>query len=101
MVRSEGPATGLLHCEPYVAEKCRISFCVVNAASHRCILEVLGPHRTFRPITNPASALSRKDIELVASKNSNAPICPGLCPQDCRLVRRESYDRETIQRWAF
>jgi len=96
----ESPAADLLHCEPHVAEECRISCCVVNAASHRCILEVLGPHRTFRPIANPASALSRKDIELVASENSNAPICPDLCPQDCSLVRRESYNRETIQCWT-
>jgi len=96
----ESPAANLLDCKPHVAEERRISCCVVNAAGHWCILEVLRPHRTFRTISNPATSLSCKHVKLIASENSNAAICADLCPQDGSLVRRESYNREAVQRWV-
>jgi len=96
----ERPPANLLHCKPHIAKESCVSCCVVDAASHWGILEVLCPNRTFGPIADPASSLSCKHIELVASENSNAPICADLCPEDCSLVRRESYHRKAIERWC-
>jgi len=96
----ELPTANLLYCEPHIAEECCVSCCVVDAASHWGILEVLCPNRTFGTIADPASSLSRKHIELVTSEDSNAPICADLCPEDCSLVRREPYHRKAIECWC-
>mmetsp|Transcript_123271 Transcript_123271/g.343208 ORF Transcript_123271/g.343208 Transcript_123271/m.343208 type:complete len:298 (-) Transcript_123271:1141-2034(-) len=88
----------MLHSSPDVDEQLRVAGGTVNANTHRCRLEAVGPDRSAGPVPDPALAVAGQDVGHVAAEDADAAIGADLLPQDGGLVGAQSDDRVAVER---